>query len=107
VAAETKQNESMVHSSLKNHFQKFNKLGWDTEDINPDIFNINVTDSNEVNIPDRFPTVYAHQFTLEVDFKRFESEDVDAIETVNETITVEQPTSLLYWGDGLWGNGTW
>jgi len=92
VAAETKQNESTVHRSLKNYFQKYTKLGWDAEDINPDIFNINVTDSNEVNIPDRFPTVYAHQFTLEVDFKRFETEDVDAIEQTNEDVTITDST---------------
>jgi len=92
VAAETKENESTVHRTLKNHFQKYTKLGWDAEDINPDIFNINVTDSNEVNIPDRFPTVYAHQFTLEVDFKRLEIEDVDAIEQTTEDVTITDST---------------
>ncbi len=92
VAAESKQQESETHRTLKNHFQKYTKQAFDESEINPDVFNIEVSDSNEVNIPDRFPKIYAHEFTLNVDFKRFVDKNVDAIKSTNENVTIEEET---------------
>jgi len=92
VAAESKQTESTVHRTLKNHFQKYTKQAFDESEINADIFDIAVSDSNEVNIPDRFPKIYAHEFTLTADFKRFVDKDVDAIKSTEQDVTIAEQT---------------
>jgi len=102
VAAESKQQASDVHRTLKNHFQKYTKQAFDESEINDDAFNVEVSDSNEVNIPDRFPKIYAHEFTLNVDFKRFEDKTVDPITKIGE-----YNVTLLAWGDESWGSGLW
>ena len=87
VSATDKATESNIHRTLKNYFQKYEKYGWDEADIDPDIFNIEVAESAEVNVPDRSPKIVAHRFELTVDFERFEDRPVDAIETITEDVS--------------------
>jgi len=89
VAAQTKQDESTVHRLLKDYWQKYTKRAWEESDIHGDIFNIDVSNSNEVNVSDRFPKVYAHQFTLTVQFKRYQTKDVDPITDIDQTDSIE------------------
>lgn len=87
VAAKDKTTESTVHRTLKNFWQKYQKRSYDESDIHTDIFNIDTTESLEVNVSERFPKVYSHQFTLVVDFERREIKDVDTITDVNQTVS--------------------
>jgi len=88
VAALSKSEESTIHTTLKNYFQKYTKDLYDESDIHTDIFNVEVGESTEVNAPDRQQKTYGHNFTLTIDFERFETKDVDAIEAIDQDTSV-------------------
>jgi hypothetical protein len=88
VAATSKETESTIHTSIKNHFDAFTKDRVSPTSINSDITAITVGDSTEVNVPERAIKVYAHQFTIEVEFVREYADSVDPIRTVNEETTI-------------------
>jgi len=85
VAATSKATESTLHTTLKDHFDLFTKQTAYPKTINADITKIRLSDSTEVNVPERAVKVYAHQFTLDVEYERESTTDVDPIRTITET----------------------
>ena len=76
-----------IHESLKDHFNAYSKLQADASDIHPDVDGVDTTASVPVHAPERSEPVYAKEFEVLVDFQKFSTQSVDAIEEYDIDVT--------------------
>lgn len=86
VRAEDELVKENIYEALRTYFEKYTVPVADESDIHPDVYRVEVTDSNSDDDEEREPVARGDTLTLNVFFEREYTRDVDPIDTVEQGV---------------------
>lgn len=78
-----------IYETVRSYFEKYEDRPWDEADIQPDIFDVSVGDSNSEDDTDASPTVRGDRLIIRLQFTREQERDVVATTTVNTAVDAD------------------